>query len=173
MSASSLTLPRANNTELSRPTSLSTGVDVRSAPPPRSVALVGTYPPTACGLATFTSNLRAAIASCRPGWTAKVVRLVDRRTPERSPDVVADWIAGDEPSLARSIDVLYSFDAVVLQHEYGIYPGVDGDGVLDLVEALEAPLVAVLHTALDSPGPHQRDVLDRLLDTATAVTVQS
>jgi hypothetical protein len=35
----------------------------------RSVGLVGTYPPTACGLATFTQSVRAAIVS-DPAWQA-------------------------------------------------------------------------------------------------------
>lgn len=41
------------------------------------MALVGTYPPTHCGLATFTSNLRAAIADSPSGWEAGVVRVLD------------------------------------------------------------------------------------------------
>jgi polysaccharide biosynthesis protein PslF len=137
------------------------------------VALVGTYPPTACGLATFTNNLRAAIASPRSGWDANVVRILDRWEPEASPDVAAHWIGGDTESLARSLEVLSSTDAVLLQHEYGIFSGDDGEDVLDLVDRLEVPLVAVLHTALLDPSPHQRAILDRLIDASTAVVVQS
>lgn len=141
--------------------------------PPRSVALVGTYPPTTCGLATFTSNLRAAIASPRSGWDASVVRILDRWEREVSPDVTAHWIGGDPESLARSLEVLSSVDAVLLQHEYGIFPGDDGEDILDLVARLEVPLVAVLHTALLDPSPRQRAILDRLVDASAAVVVQS
>jgi len=38
-----------------------------------SVGLVGTYPPTRCGIATFTASLREAMAPLRSG----VVALVD------------------------------------------------------------------------------------------------
>ncbi len=139
----------------------------------RSIALVGTYPPTACGLATFTSNLRAAITVGAPGWVAPVVRVLDRPEPELSEEVAAQWIAGDATSLRRALAAVASSDAVVLQHEYGLFAGVDGEEVLALVDALGPPLVAVLHTVLLEPSVHQRQTLDRVLAAAAAVVVQS
>jgi glycosyltransferase involved in cell wall biosynthesis len=137
------------------------------------VALVGTYPPTQCGLATFTSNLRSAIADGPATWNASVVRVLDEDETERSPEVVAHWITGDRCSLLSARDALDLFDAVLLQHEYGLFGGADGADVLDLVEGLRSPLVAVLHTALSAPSPHQRHVLERLLEAAAVVVVQS
>ncbi|MBI4260750.1 MAG: glycosyltransferase [Actinobacteria bacterium] len=139
----------------------------------RSVALVGTYPPTACGLATFTSNLRAAITAPESGWETRVVRLLDRWEPERSGDVVSQWIAGDGESLSHALSVLNSFDAVLLQHEYGVFGGLDGKDVLALVDGLDVPLLAVLHTALLEPSPHQRQILQRVIEAAAMVVVQS
>jgi glycosyltransferase involved in cell wall biosynthesis len=136
------------------------------------VVLVGTYPPTACGLATFTGNLRSAIASAQ-GWHAEVVRLLEHDEAELSAEVVAHWVAGDSTSLARAREALTTYDAVLLQHEYGIYPGADGEEVLDLVEDLTIPLVAVLHTVLMEPSAHQRAVLDGLITSADALVVQS
>jgi glycosyltransferase involved in cell wall biosynthesis len=141
--------------------------------PERAVALIGTYPPTHCGLATFTSNLRAAIADDSPGWAARVVRVLDHEEPERSPEVIAHWLTGDRQSLARALEALSSFDAVLLQHEYGLFGGADGEEVIHLVRGLRSPLIAVLHTALRTPTPHQRDVLERVIDAAAVVVVQS
>lgn len=139
----------------------------------RSVALVGTYPPTPCGLATFTSNLRAAIAAGTRPWTAHVVRVLDGVEPIPRDHVVAQWVAGDAASLQRSVDALNSFDAVLLQHEYGLFGGPDGEDVLALVDGLDVPLVAVLHTALRTPSWRQRAILERILDTAAVTVVQS
>jgi glycosyltransferase involved in cell wall biosynthesis len=148
---------------------------VRGRPWGRRVVLVGTYPPTACGLATFTSNLRAAIEAPEERWLADVVRVVDR--PEAGgapyPEVVDEWVAGDLSTLWRSIGTMSRYDAVLLQHEYGLFGGPDGEEVLALVYALEVPLVAVLHTVLIQPKPHQRKVLDAVIRAASAVVVQS
>ena len=138
----------------------------------RSVVLVGTYPPTACGLATFTSNLRAAIESPKEGWRADVVRLVEQPEGPRD-EVVDEWVVGDLSSLSRSLGTMARYDAVVLQHEYGLFGGPDGEEVLALVYALEVPLVAVLHTTLLEPNRNERKILDHVMQAASAIVVQS
>lgn len=139
----------------------------------RCVVLVGTYPPTACGLATFTSNLREAIAGGGADWEVGVVRVVDRPEPIPAPEVVEQWVTGDGASLRRTVDALATVDAVVLQHEYGVFGGRDGEDVLALVDALDAPLIAVLHTVLLEPSRHQREILDHVLAVADVAVVQS
>jgi polysaccharide biosynthesis protein PslF len=139
----------------------------------RSVALVGTYPPTTCGLATFTSNLRTATAANADGWTASVVRVLDLWEPAPRQHVVAQWLRGDPASLQRSVDALNSVDVVLLQHEYGLFGGPDGEDVLSLLREVETPTVVVLHTALEHPSAHQQQVLDGILDATVVAVVQS
>jgi|SRR5579875_342298 len=148
----------------------------------RRVVLVGTYPPTACGLATFTANLRAAIEAPDQGWLADVVRVTEGPSERASTDgqpcgqpseVVDEWAAGDLATLSRSIGTMSRYDAVLLQHEYGLFGGPDGEEVLALVYALEVPLISVLHTVLADPKPNQRKVIDALARASQALVVQS
>ena len=141
--------------------------------PAPTVALVSTYPPTVCGLATFTSNLSAAIAATESGCSAVVVRIMDRAEADVHEEVVAQWIANDRASLSRAVEATESSDAVVLQHEYGLFGGPDGQDVLELIEAVQVPLVAVLHTVLCDPTPHQRHILDQVMSSASLTVVQS
>ena len=141
--------------------------------PAPTVALVSTYPPTVCGLATFTSNLSAAIAAPESGWSAVVVRIMDRAEADVHEEVVAQWITGDRASLSRAVAAIESSDAVVLQHEYGLFGGPDGQDVLELIEAVQVPLVAVLHTVLRDPTSHQRHILDQVMSSASLTVVQS
>ncbi len=147
-------------------------------PSARRVVLVGTYPPKACGLATFTANLRAAIEAPDEGFFADVVRVAEGpdgpgSAGPRPAEVVDEWAAGDLSSLSRSIGTMSRYDAVLLQHEYGLFGGPDGEEVLALVYALEVPLITVLHTVLASPKPNQRKVIDAVMRASQALVVQS
>ena len=88
------------------------------------IGLVGTFPPTRCGIATFTYALAREL---RRTDTVAVVRSVERREPSGHPLVVEQLVRGDRRSVAAAAAALDACDAVVLQHEYGIYGGEDGD----------------------------------------------
>jgi len=141
--------------------------------PAPTVTFVSTYPPTVCGLATFTSNLSAAITAPEWDWRAAVVRVVDQVEATAQTEVVAQWIVGDRASLARAAAAIDLSDALVLQHEYGLFGGSDGQEVLDLIAAVRVPLVAVLHTVLLDPTLHQRYILDQIMAAASLTVVQS
>ncbi|CAB4950217.1 MAG: glycosyltransferase [Actinobacteria bacterium] len=133
--------------------------------------VVGTAPPTRCGLATYTSNVREALRAS--GTDAGVLRLLNHLEPARpTPDgVVATWRAGEPDGAIRAAEVANEFDRVLIQHEFGIYPGDEGIGIVKFLGHLDRPPVAVLHTVLAEPNPLQREVLAALVDTASALVV--
>jgi glycosyltransferase involved in cell wall biosynthesis len=89
------------------------------------------------------------------------------------PEVVGELVRGSRSSLEAAADELNTFDLVVIQHEFGIFGGEDGEEVIELVSLLEVPVVVVLHTVLATPSPHQRMVIERLARAANRVVVQS
>jgi glycosyltransferase involved in cell wall biosynthesis len=101
-----------------------------------------------------------------------VVRVVEHPVTLGG-EVVDQWVTGDPESLSRSLRTMASYDAVVLQHEYGLFGGADGEDVLDLVDGLDVALVPVVHTVLLEPSPNQRRVLDRIMEASAVVVVQS
>jgi glycosyltransferase involved in cell wall biosynthesis len=68
---------------------------------------------------------------------------------------------------------LNSFDVAVVQHEYGIYGGPDGDTVIEILRRLSVPTIVVLHTVLAQPTAHQRSVLEEVVSVADAVVVMT
>lgn len=137
-----------------------------------TIGLVGTYPPTKCGIATFTASLGRALATL--DTPVGVVRCVDRPSPAASPEeVIAELVRGSSASRDLAARALDRFDVVVLQHEFGIYGGADGAEVLDLVSRSGTPLVVVLHTVLERPSWRQRSIFERLVARADAVVAQS
>jgi glycosyltransferase involved in cell wall biosynthesis len=133
---------------------------------------VGTFPPTQCGLATFTAALRGALlhSTIDEGW---VVRLVDAPGPRPGDEVVAQLIAGDSASLQHAAAQLNLCDVAIVQHEYGIYGGADGSEILYLLDEVRVPCVVVLHTVLADPTPHQRQVLEAVMAKAGAVVTMT
>jgi polysaccharide biosynthesis protein PslF len=133
---------------------------------------VSTFPPTRCGLASFTAALRSALL--RPtideGW---VVCLVDAPAPLPGDPVVAQLISGDSASLRGAAAQLNLCDVAVLQHEYGVYGGADGSEILHLLDQVRVPCVVVLHTVLTDPTPHQRQVLESVVAKADVVVTMT
>ncbi len=140
---------------------------------------LSTYPPTRCGLATFTASLAEAMVDDTSA-EARIVRVLDVPESPPSPDLpaprirVADHlIGGDHASIAGAATALNSCDIAIIQHEYGIYGGPDGDEILTVMTALRVPSIVVLHTVLPAPTDTQRDVLENVCRLASAVVVMT
>lgn len=136
----------------------------------RSFGILSTYPPTACGLATFAQALTTALVGC--GASVGVVRIADGPTPA-DPRLLGELENGTPSSVAAAARRLNLCDVAIVQHEYGIYGGVDGDEVLEIMRALTVPSIAVAHTVLRDPTPHQRFVLEAVTREAAAVVVMT
>lgn len=135
-----------------------------------SIGVVGTYPPTVCGIATYTASLVQGIAA-RSSAAVGVVRLADDPVPGASVDFTHR--TGDRPSLRAAIRTLNSYDTVSIQHEFGIFGGPDGSEVIDLMAGLTVPVAVTMHTVLTHPTPHQRVIVDRICELASRVVVMS
>lgn len=139
------------------------------------VALIGTYPPRQCGIATFSADLVEQLGRFCPEMEFVVHALDGSDNRARYPAGV-EILAAQDPAAyraaARAINAA-GVDAVWLQHEYGIFGGPDGELVCDLVERLAAPLIVTLHTVLPEPSPRQRAILEHLLARASRVMVMS
>ena len=102
-------------------------------PRPR-VGFVSTFPPTRCGLATFTASLGRALArTSRIG----VVTCVDEPGETAGvPEVVAEWVRGSR-ALARRGGATCSTASTrsIVQHEFGLFGGPDGADIVELVDA--------------------------------------
>jgi glycosyltransferase involved in cell wall biosynthesis len=143
---------------------------------PKAYALLSTYPPTQCGLATFTAALFAHLRG--PGDHASIVRVLDEpvpggSAPRAAPEVVHDLVNGSARSAAAAVDMINGFDVAIVQHEYGIYGGPDGGDLVPLLYALRVPSIVVLHTVLAQPTTRQRTILDDVIGAASAVVTMT
>ena len=139
------------------------------------VAICSTYPPRACGIGSFAFDLRAALLRA-PGIDAvQAIAVVDEPSSPQSGDIlstVSQSVRGDYVRAARLLS-RGDVDVVLLQHEYGIFGGRDGEYVLAFAQALAQPLVVTLHTVVSEPSAHEREILTDLCAQAELVTVMT
>jgi glycosyltransferase involved in cell wall biosynthesis len=147
-----------------------------SLPLPTRIALVGNYLPRQCGIATFTTDLCAAIGAEYGPERLFAIPVNDPEATYDYPEQVRLELAQEDlTSYQRAAEFLNfnSNDLVCLQHEYGIYGGVAGSHILSLLRKLMMPLVTTLHTVLREPDFDQRAVLKEIATLSDRVIVMS
>ena len=136
----------------------------------KRVGIVSTYPPTRCGLAFFSAALADGLRD--NGVDVAVVRIADG-TPADDDTVAGELVTNSPASTTACAELLNSCDVAVIQHEYGIYGGADGEDVIELIGGLQVPSIVILHTVLTEPTPHQRFVLEAVAAAADHVVVMT
>ena len=142
----------------------------------RKIAFVGDHVPRKCGIATFTSDLLAAVANAHPHSQCFSVSVNDIKGGYEYPDVVRFEIEEQElSSYLRAADFLNisNVDIVCLQHEFGIFGGPAGGHILAFLRELGMPVVTTLHTVLREPRADQRRVMRELISLSTRVVVMA
>jgi glycosyltransferase involved in cell wall biosynthesis len=142
----------------------------------RKIAFVSDHLPRMCGIATFTSDLLAAVATAHPQSECLSVAVNDIKDGYEYPEVVRFEIEEqDLSSYLRAADFLNisNVDVVCLQHEFGIFGGRAGGHILALLRELRMPVVTTLHTILREPKADQRRVMQELISLSTRLVIMA
>ncbi|MGD0832142.1 MAG: glycosyltransferase family 4 protein [Terracidiphilus sp.] len=151
-------------------------VKASSLPLPTRIAFVGNFLPRQCGIATFTTDLCAALAGEYGGERLFAIPVNDPESHYEYPEQVRlELEQEDLESYERAAEFLNfnGNDLVCLQHEYGIYGGPAGRHILTLLRKLKMPLVTTLHTVLREPDTNQRIVLEEIARLSDRLVVMS
>jgi len=143
---------------------------MKAEPAPRlTIGMLSTLPPTLCGLATFASALSSAMEEAG----ALVKRIGVDEAVERQYSRNLSLTPGSPQSRAQVAHELNRCDVAVIQHEFGIYGGPDGQEILELLGAVNVPMIVVLHTVPARPNANQLRILQALIRSADSVIVMS
>jgi glycosyltransferase involved in cell wall biosynthesis len=144
-----------------------------------SVAIVSTFPPTACGLATFAAALSRGLAENGLPEIG-VLRVCPSDAEDTSPvephptvSTIGVLHPGSQASRTAALARLEDFDTVLIQHEYGIFGPDDGMAVLDLVADCRRPVITTLHSVPAAPTARQRTILERLVNESDSTVTMT
>ncbi|HUC89616.1 MAG TPA: glycosyltransferase family 4 protein [Patescibacteria group bacterium] len=143
---------------------------------PVKAIYIASYIPRRCGIATFTKDLTTAINNLNPYTLAEIVAVNDHGQNHPYPWEVkfriGQHMLPDYSSAAHYINQS-SAEVINLQHEFGLYGGVDGDYLLPLLDSIEKPLVTTFHTILPEPDDHKAYIMRRIIERSDAVVAMS
>ena len=142
----------------------------------RKIAFISSFRPRKCGIATFTSDLiknigkaggiefRPTVIAMQAGQEHKYMQPVELVIRKEFPEDyinAADYInSGD-------------FDAVSLQHEFGLFGAEGGSYINLLLKRLDIPVITTLHTVLDNPPTEYLNALVDICDKSERVIIMN
>jgi glycosyltransferase involved in cell wall biosynthesis len=146
-----------------------------NASAPRMLFL-GSYPPRACGIATFTKDVVDSYDQ-RYRTKSEIIAIDEPGAPARSypPEVLTQLTQDDRDSYREIAEVVnaHPCDALNVQHEYGLFGGDHGEWIVDLISYVRKPVIVSMHTVLPDPSPEHLRVARALCAVAEAVVVLS
>jgi glycosyltransferase involved in cell wall biosynthesis len=151
------------------------GKEIMSEAKLQTLALIGSYVPRQCGIATFTKDLYDGLAA-GGGTNACVLAIDDNEEGyPYPPEVRFELRAGHlrDYELATDFLNINQIDVLVLQHEYGLFGARAGENVLVLVKNTRMPVITTLHTVLREPNDEQAAVMKELIRHSDGIVVMS
>lgn len=143
---------------------------------PTRIAFIGNSPPRQCGIATFTGDLSHAMTESAADVSASIIAITDEdQSYAYPPDVIFEIRESEPEDYVTAARILNEgrFDAVSLQHEFGIFGGPDGEFILTLLSHLRVPVVTTCHTILADPTPSQHHVLKKVAAHSNRIVVMA
>ena len=143
-------------------------------PEPVRIGICSTYAPRACGLATFAADLENSLNLTTNVGDVSIIAMVDSEQVSDEPraPIIVEIAEADAHSYlvaARRANAIC--DVVIVQHEFGIFGGTEGELVLEFLRALTIPSILTLHTVLSAFSPRQASLLRSASALADRVTV--
>lgn len=138
-----------------------------------NIAYLSTFPPTQCGIATYTSDLIKAIVDADKSFQPTLIELNSETTTCRSnritirQDQIIDYVRAADYLNKSAVDV------VDIEHEFKIFGRPDGENIAILLDRITKPIVSTLHTIYPSYNERREKVFKHLLDRSETAFVFS
>jgi glycosyltransferase involved in cell wall biosynthesis len=139
------------------------------------IVFLSTFPPTQCGIATYTQDSINAIKKVYGDTIACEICEItkngtvntDRRLSIDSENILDYAIAAEEINKDSSVKLVH------IQHEFGLFGGKLGNYLLNFLTNIEKPIVINFHSVMPNPNKELMAYVSILISYCTTVIVMT
>lgn len=142
---------------------------------PQKIVFMSTFPPTQCGIATFTEDTINAISNM---YGKSIVCEIAEITFKGGPSIYAKYHlpSKDLDAYERVAEEINEDDEVKLvhiEHEFGLFGGDYGDYLFHFLNSIKKSVAYTFHTVLPNPNSDLKSVVQLLCSYSEAIFVMT
>lgn len=142
------------------------------------IVCITSYPDRACGIATFSKDLRESILSVFGNSVHISICAIESNHSQNNYDFPVEYILEDKNissynELAESINQNPEIDAVLIQHEFGLFGGELGENILVFMHEVKKPVVTTFHTVLPNPSAKRKFIVQTIAQISEKIIVMT
>jgi glycosyltransferase involved in cell wall biosynthesis len=141
------------------------------------VLFIASYPPRACGIATYSQDLINAVQEKFSSFSVKVCALEEDGTVRKYSDEVKYVLNSCDREayieLANKINTDDAVKMVFVQHEFGLFGGDYGEYLLQLLYSLNKPVSITFHTVLPKPDEKRKTIVQTIVQACNEIVVMT
>ncbi|MBI3954743.1 glycosyltransferase [Candidatus Collierbacteria bacterium] len=145
--------------------------------PKPTIVFLSTYLPRECGIATFTQDLLkssqkflGSLVNCKVA-ALNLSPLDTHKYPKEVEWEIDQNSKIDHLRLAKTINNDQHISGVIIQHEYGIFGGPEGELLLTFMKACKKSMLVTLHTTLPTPSLEMKSITAKIINLASTIVV--
>lgn len=139
------------------------------------IVFLSTFPPTQCGIATYTQDTIKGITDVfGKSIACEICELVKEPKENPTQAFTLNTTKREEyAKVAEEINNDESIKLVHIQHEFGLFGGNYGDHLLDFLNVIKKPVTFTFHTVLPNPNNELKTFVKLLLSYSNSVFVMT
>ncbi|WNH07798.1 glycosyltransferase [Thalassobellus suaedae] len=142
---------------------------------PSKILFLSTFPPTQCGIATYTKDTITAITDLfGKTLSCEICDISDKTTVNQNVQYsIHPKIKADYSRVAGEINCDNSIKLVHIQHEFGLFGGTFGNYLLDFLDVLKKPVTFTFHSIIPNPDKKLMAFVKLLISYSNSVIVMT
>ncbi len=144
------------------------------------ILFITSYPPRECGIATYSHDLlHAWQQQFNQSFSVKVCALENGEATGAYvyPNEVKYILHTDNLKqyyhLADSINNDENLQIIMVQHEFGLYGGVNGEYLVRFLSSINKPIISTFHTVLPRPNEAQKKIIQNIITLSAKIIVMT